>query len=129
MQIFRLAHLQGHAFAFQRGRDHAGRSFEGKLIERTGHLLREARKTARAIPAHLRFATIGVVITHPEIGAVRSRLEQEHTVRSDPAMPIAELRDLLALQLKLALAIIEHDEVIARAVHLREMQGRHGGLL
>ena len=41
------------------------------FLERPGRAIREPRKTACAVAAHLGFAAVGVVIAHPEIGAVR----------------------------------------------------------
>ena len=40
-------------------------------------------------------------------------------------MPVAEPCDLLAREAKITGAVVEHDEVIARAVHLDETQLRH----
>ena len=90
--------------------------------QRTGGPVRETRETARAVAAHLGFAAIGIVIAHPEIRAVRRRLEHENAVRADAAMPIAEARDLFAGQREIAGAIVEQDEIVARAIHFRETQ-------
>jgi hypothetical protein len=88
---------------------------------------RVARKATRSIAAHLRFAAVGIVVTHAKVCAVRRALEHQHSIGPDAAMPVANPRDLRSRQLQIARAIIDHDEIVARAVHLRETQ--HGGLL
>jgi hypothetical protein len=42
-------------------------------------------------------------------------------------MPIANLRDLLGRQLQMACAIVDHDEIVPRAVHLAETQHAESG--
>ena len=126
-QVVRLAHLQRDQLAVQLRADHAGGSFEGKLFQRPGGAIRETRETARAIAAHLGLAAVGVVIAHPEIGPVRRALEHEHAIGPDPAVPVADARDLLARQREVARAIVEQDEIVARAVHFRETQHANFG--
>ena len=115
-----------HRLAFQGRADHTRRSFERNLLARTSDALGITRKAARAVAAHLRFTAVGVVIAHPEISAVRRRLNDQDTIRTDAAVTIAKPRDLRAIELKIARAIVEHDEIIARAIHLGELQLRHG---
>ena len=117
-----LAHLQGHQVALQFRADHAGGSFEGNFLKRTGGAVRESCETTRAVAAHLGLAAVGIVIAHPEIGAVRRTLEEEDTIRADAAMPVADPRDLLAREREIARTIVEQDKIVARAIHFRETQ-------
>jgi hypothetical protein len=121
-EIVRPTHLQGDEFALQLRCNHPGRRFEGNFFERPGSPIGEASETARAVPAHFRFAAIGIVVTHPEISAVCRRLEDEDAIRPDAAVPIAEPGDLGASEREVAGAIIEQDKVVARPVHFRERQ-------
>ena len=74
--------------------DHAGRRFERNLSSGPGDLVGETRKATRAVAAHLRFAAVGIVITHAKIRAVRRFLQQQNSIRPDAAMPIANPRNL-----------------------------------
>jgi hypothetical protein len=85
---------------------------------------RKSRKTACAIAAHLRFASVAVVITHAEIAAILRRLDHEQSVRANAAMPIANPRNRRAIEAQGAGAIVEDDKIVARAIHLREMHDR-----
>src|SRR5207244_6849044 len=89
-----------------------------------GNLVCEARETARAVAAHFRFAAVAIVITHPEICAVRAFLEQKDPVRANPAMAIADPDDLLEIELNITDPIIDHHEIVSGAVHLGETQHR-----
>ena len=122
--IFRLAHFQPHQFALQLRANHTGRGFKGYFVFRAGHAVRVTRKTSGAVSAHFRFAAIGVVVAHPKIRAVRRALQHEHSICAHPAVPIANLRDLIRGQLQIAKAIIDHHEIVPRAIHFHETQ--HG---
>ena len=127
-QIGRFAHLQPDQFAAQVSPNDTGRGPEGNLLGRPGDLVRETREAAGAIPAHLGFTAVAVVIAHSKIGAVRPRFEQKNSVCPHPAMSVTNPRDLLRPQPDLAAAIVDHDEVVAGAVHFREAQLHRGKL-
>lgn len=91
-------------------------------MPRTGGAIGKPGKTAGAVPAHLRFAAIGVVVAHPEIGAIGCWLKDQDAVRADTAMAVAEPRDLVAGEGELTGAIVEQNEIVPRSVHLREAQ-------
>src|ERR1043166_6362708 len=93
-----------------------------KLISRADDLSGKPRETTRAVAAHFRFAAIAIVIPHPKIGAVLPRLEQKNSIRTDAAMPVANAHDLLRLEPHIAGAIVDHNEIVARAVHFGEAQ-------
>ncbi len=121
-EIVRLAHLERDQFADELRADHPGGGFEGQLLERTRRPVGVAREAAGAVAAHFRFAAVGIVVAHAEIGAVRGTFQEEHAVGPDPAMAIADARDLFAGQLEVAHPIVEQDEIVAGAVHFRETQ-------
>ncbi len=80
----------------------------------------EPRKATSSIPAHFRLAAIGVVIAHPKVGPLRSGLNSENPVSTHTTMAVAKPCNAGSIQGKLAVPIVEHDEVVARAVHLGE---------
>ena len=119
-QIGWLTHLQRNQVTIEFRADHARRRLEREFVLRTRGSLRETRKTTRAVTAHLRFAAVGVVVTHAKIRTVRRFLQNQHAIRADTAMAIANAHDLLRRQVQLSGSVVEHDEIIARAVHLSE---------
>ena len=88
-------------------------------------MIHKAAKAARAIAAHLGFAAVGVVVTHFEVATVGGWFHTEQTIGSDAAMAVAELFDLVLGQREAEIAIVQHDEVIAGAVHFGELKS-HG---
>src|SRR5438445_12475190 len=82
----------------------------------------ETGKTTRAIAAHFCFAAVAVVVTHPKISAVGRWLDQQNAIRPNPPMTIANFRDLLRAQLHVAGAIVDHDKIVPRTIHLGESQ-------
>ena len=121
-EIARLAHLQADEVALEPGADDAGWSLEPKILQRAGDPVGEPGKTARTVPAHLGFAAVGVVIAHPEIGAIRRPLENEHAIRADSAMAIANPGNLLGGEHEIAGPIVEENEIVPRAGHLGEAE-------
>jgi hypothetical protein len=77
------------------GTNNSGRRFKRNFFPRTYDSVDKARETARSVAAHFGLATIGIVITHPEISPVRSLFQQQNPVRADPSMTIANPSDLL----------------------------------
>ena len=80
------------------------------------------RETARAVATHFRLAAVRIVVAHPEICTVHRAFEYQHAIGADTAMPVADLRDLIGREMQIAGAIIDQDEIVARAVHFRETQ-------
>src|SRR5205085_5593397 len=72
--------------------------------------------------AHFRFASVAIVIAHPEIRAVRPLFEQKNAIGANAAMPVANSDDLLRVELNVAAAIVDHDKIVSSAVHLGEAQ-------
>jgi hypothetical protein len=82
----------------------------------------EAGETPRPISTHLRFAAVTVVISHAEVGAVSRSLQQQNSIRAHAAVPIANPRNLLGIEMNPTIPIVDQDEIVAGAVHLRESQ-------
>jgi hypothetical protein len=116
-QISGLGHLQRHQVMSKLGPNYASRSFKRNLSLRAGDLIRKTREATRAVATHFRFAAIGVKITHPKIGTVGRLFEQQNSIGPDAAMAIAKACDLAAIEMNVALAIVDQDEIVARAVH------------
>src|SRR4029453_11097286 len=104
-----------------RGNDSSGR-FKRNFFPPIGDFFYETGKTTRAIAAHFRFPAVAVVVTHPKVSAVNRGLDQQNPIRSNPAMTITNLRDLLRAQMHFARTIVDHDKVIPRTIHLSESQ-------
>src|ERR1041384_8093400 len=90
-----------------------GRRLKGDLCRSRGNFVRESRKAARTVAAHLRFAAVAIVITHPKIRAIGAVLEQKDAVRAHTAMTIADPHDLLRLQADLTRTIVDHHEIVS----------------
>src|SRR5438105_15085163 len=103
------------------GNDPGGR-LKRNFFTGISDFLEETGKTTRAIAAHFCFAAVAVVVTHPKISAVGRWLDQQNPIRPNPAMTIANFRDLLRAQLHVAGAIVDHDKIVPRPVHLGESQ-------
>jgi len=122
LQISRIAHVQSHKLAMKLcGNDPGGR-LERNFFTCISDLLDETGKTTRAIAAHFCFAAVTIIVTHPKISAVGRALDQQNPIRPDPAMTIANFRDLLRAQLHVAGAIVDHNKIVPRPVHLGESQ-------
>ena len=82
----------------------------------------EAREAARAVAAHVGFAAVSVVVAHAEVRAVLRGLDGEQAVGPDAAVAVAQAGDLRAGEGGLAVAVIDHDEIISGPVHFCEVQ-------
>src|SRR5581483_530168 len=118
----RVAHVQPNEIALELRADHAGWRFERNLFPGLCDFGRKTREATRAVAAHFGFAAVSVVVTHAKIRAVLRLLDQKNTVGADAAMTIADVRDLFATEPHVAGAIVDHDKIVACAVHLGEAQ-------
>src|ERR1700693_4545399 len=100
----------------------SGRSFETQVRECPGDLIDNPRKTARPIPAHLRFAAVTIVISHPKIGFACRSLDQEHSIRPDASMTVTQERDLMRRKFVVARSIIDEHEIVPGTVHFRKLK-------
>jgi hypothetical protein len=80
----------------------------------------EGRDAAGGIAAGACLAAIRVVDAHEDIRAIGARFEADELVAADPAAPVREQADALGRQAERPRAPVQHDEVIARPVHLDE---------
>jgi hypothetical protein len=82
--------------------------------------------TARTVSALLDLGTIGVEysVEHDSVGSP-GRLEHQRLVESNACMPIREVSQLVGGRHGLPGGRIEHDKVVAHAMHLREIEA-HG---
>jgi hypothetical protein len=107
-----------------------GKEFRGKhsclgLKRKTaGVQSQEARSkpgiAACPVTTHLGFASIGIIITHPE--KCGSSFNGDQTIGADSAVTITETGDLLLGKGVRTVAIIHHDKVVSGAIHLGELQ-------
>ena len=98
------------------------------------HALRFARQSvlkavpadaARAVSAHFAHRAVGVVKAHGVVARARRPVDCHQTVCADGQMPVAEdaRQRRQPLRRELLHQIVENDEVIPRAVHLRKIHG------
>jgi hypothetical protein len=114
--------LEGDKLAAQFRPDHPGGRFKAEVLEGPGDVIGESGEAAGAVPAHLRFAAIGVVVTHPEIRPIARPLQDEDAIGSHSAMAIAKPGNFLPAEDEIAGAVIEENEIVPGAVHFREAQ-------
>ena len=128
LEAVRFAHPKPDAIIWQKfRRDHAGLGGKG---EGASLLTRQPGcKTGKAtgtIAAHLGFAAVGVVITH--LGKLGCALDGDQAVSADPAMTVTQGGYLVTVQAAGTVAVINHDEVISRTIHLGELQIHRGSI-
>jgi hypothetical protein len=122
LQIGWLAQVQSHDLAMKLRRNDPSGCLKRNFFACVGDLFYETGKTTRAIAAHFRFAAVAVVVAHPKISAVSRGLDQQNSIRPNPAMTIANFRDLLRSQMHFAGTIVDHDKVVPLTIHLGESQ-------
>jgi hypothetical protein len=79
--------------------------------------------TARPVSALLDLGTVGVEysVEHHRVGSP-GWLEDQRLVEANALMPIPEVSQLVGVQHGLPGGRIEYDKVVARAMHLREIE-------
>ena len=121
-----LAHSEGDLVAAQGGADEAGGGFEAERAVFGGReLVDEAGEAAGTVAAHFGFAAVGIVVAHAEVGFGFGALDEKDSIGADAAVAVAQEGDLGVGERERAVAVVQHDEVIAGAVHLGEMQNWH----
>jgi len=104
--------------------DNAGQGFDREFaLGGEPPVAHKARKAARAVAALLDLTTIGIeyAVTEIDIGARRT-LDDQHLVAADTEAPVGQAPHLLGGQRHALVDGIDHDEVIAEAVHFGETQ-------
>ena len=86
-------------------------------------LAHEAHEAARAVAAMFDLVAAGVEDAVAEVHARRARrLDHQDLVGTDAEMPVGQRAELLGAELQRLAGGVEHDEVVARALHLGEAQ-------
>src|SRR5581483_1890965 len=117
------SHVHAHlAVVFQARRDQAAQRLDAELALR-GEAARvhELHEAARAVAALLDLAAVGVedAVAEIRVGAGRP-LHRQHLVAAHAKVAIRERPDLAPGEGKPLLRAVEDDEIVARALHLRE---------
>ena len=102
--------------------DNSGRRFKPNIILRAGDFLREPCKATGAIAAHFRFATIAIIVSHSKIGPILRFFEQQNPIRTHSGMSVANPGNLRWRKPNITGAIVDHDKIVAGAVHFDEAQ-------
>jgi len=114
-------HFEANGIVQAFGGNLTGLGLEGNFQpEMSADLPGKPGKTARAIPAHLSLAAVGIVIPHPKIGLGPGGLHDQNSICADPAVTVTEKRNFGPSQRERSVAIVEHDKVVARAIHFGE---------
>ncbi|MCY1542489.1 hypothetical protein D9M68_782370 [compost metagenome] len=123
------AHVHGDlAVVLQRQRDHALHHLHAHRAL-VGHALvaDETHEAARAVAAVLDLAAVGIEDAVAEVDiAARRFLDHQHLVGAHAEMPAGERAPLCGCQVDLLVDAVEHDKVVAGAMHLGELEF-HGG--
>ena len=82
-EVMRTAQRKLDKFAIGLGLNDSGLSLETDLRESSGDLVDKPGEASRAVPAHLRFAAVTIIISHPKIGFSCGSLDQKDSVRAD----------------------------------------------
>jgi hypothetical protein len=115
--------------AFQPRLDHArhGADLDAVLVGQAA-VADEAHEAARAVAALLHLAAVGVVDHVFEVDARRRRgPHRQDLVGADAEVAVRQLPVLRFAQMEQAAGFVEHDEVVAGALHLGEAH-LHAGL-
>ncbi len=119
----RRAHVDRHfARGFDPRTDHAARGLDADLAPGGEALVEhEAREAARAVAALLDLAAVGVEDAVAEIVTRVARpLHQQHLVAADAEVAVGEGACLRGREVDRLAHAVQHDEVVALALHLRE---------
>ena len=89
-------------------------------------IMHEAHEAARAVAALFYLAAIGVKDAIAEVSARRlRRLDQQQLIKADAGMAIAQRTDLFRGQFDILTHAVDHDEVVAEAVHFGKFQAHN----
>src|SRR5690606_25933662 len=121
----RRAHVDGDASVVLEARlDHAAHRLDAdRALVGQALLAHEAHEAARAGAALLDRPAVGVEDAVAEVDALAARgLDQQDLVGADAVVPIGQRTPLRRLEAHRLPHAVDHDEVVAGAVHLREAQ-------
>jgi hypothetical protein len=108
------------------GADQAGKGLKCHVRAGNPQDLGEPGNAASPIAAHLGLAAVGVEDPHPEL-CLGGWLDQDQAVGAHrQPTPAETLCKHLGFDVKPAIAIVDHDEIISAAAHFVEAQFLHG---
>src|SRR2546430_11225701 len=119
------AHIDAHLpVGLQAQSDQAGKGLDAYLLlGRQSLFVNEANETPRAIAALLDFASIGVPDAVAEVDVLALRFfHEQHLIAADAEMPVREPFRELWLHLDVPADAVDHDEIVADAMHLGEFE-------
>ncbi len=124
-EIFRFRHGDADFFADDFRGEGSGDGFKRnagrKFFIFVAKVCGEETKATRAVAAHFRFAAIGVVVTEFVIGSFFRWLHRQQSIRTNPAMTIAERGDGVIVEGDREVAVIDDDEIVTGAIHFVEV--------
>src|SRR5262245_13335752 len=133
------ARVEGHVFGIESRRahvdanlpvglqtrsDHPGKRFDADLgLLRESVVVHEPDEAARAVAAFLDLAAVCVpdAVAKIRVGALRF-LDEENLIAADTEMPVRDPPRALRAYVKGSAEAVEHDEVVARPLHLGEFE-------
>src|SRR6185369_12852848 len=88
----------------------------------------ELDETARAVAALPDLAAVGIEnpVAEVDVGT-RRRFDDQHLVAADAEAPVGERAQLRGVEIDVLRNAVEHDEIVAEAVHLGEAQSHYLG--
>src|SRR5262249_4486658 len=104
--------------------DHAGQGLDADFgLLREALVVDEPDEAARAVAALLDLTAVGVpdAVAEIRVGALRS-LDEKNLVAADAEVPVREPSRALRAYVKGSADAVEHDEVVARPLHLGEFE-------
>jgi hypothetical protein len=115
------------------GFDQSSQGFQDQTIVAT-FVQQEPCDAPGCIQACLGFSAVDVVDPHPGIGACcRGPFDHQQLVSADTDMAVADPTDFLLRGLKWLIAAVNHDEIVAKAMHFQERassrEDRQGSVL
>ena len=117
----RLTHVDRDAALVRPGHDNAAQRFQADFAAD------QQADRAGGIAAGLDFSAVGIEDPHAPVGAL-ARLDQDKLVAADAGVPVGKGRHDIAGQRRQGMvARVQHDEVVAQAMHLgeRDPHGPH----
>ena len=134
-QVLRFGHLDFNQLRRLRGssglRDNFRADIPGQGLEahpvrfRRTDLARESCNASRTVAAHLGLGSVGIEELHPKVEAVRL-LHENDALAADARLSRAHKRHPpTVVSGKRPFSVVDHDEVVAGAVHLDETDFHH----
>ena len=122
----RPAHINRHAPARQGfGFEQAGNGLDPHLVI-AGLSPQHVGDAARGVAACLRLGSVRVADAHQDLRArMTRRLQQDHLVTTDAGPPVGQRACRCRIDSDCSAAAVEHDKIVAQAVHLQERDLAH----